>query len=265
MNAMEAAITGLVQARQQDFDPRIPPVAGPRALLKARLAEAAQDSAKQRARAFHSSFHPWAKYAAAALAALLLLALATGLRPLLNGKAPLLSRTESSAAPSPRLTPGDTIPVTREDVCRVDPITHGQLIPTLLKRQVFEEYGIANPGPDEYEVDYLITPDLGGATNIRNLWPQPYYNTTWHARVKDQLEERLHSMVCSGEIDLATAQHEIASNWIAAYKKYFHTEKPIDGIPRGERQQPDSGRLVQFANAELPFRFVSLPGIPERM
>ena len=103
---------------------------------------------------------------------------------------------------------------------------------------MFAEYGIANARPDAYEVDYLITPQLGGATSIRNLWPQPYYNTTWHARVKDQLEERLHAMVCSGEIDLATAQHDLATNWIAAYKKYFHTDKPLLG--RSEiRRQPD--------------------------
>ena len=32
--------------------------------------------------------------------------------------------------------------------------------------------------------------------------------------------------------DLATAQHEIASNWIAAYKKYFHTQTPLVPRPR---------------------------------
>jgi hypothetical protein len=26
---------------------------------------------------------------------------------------------------------------------------------------------------------------------------------------------------------LATAQHEIATNWIEAYKKYFHTDRPL--------------------------------------
>ena len=70
------------------------------------------------------------------------------------------------------------------------------------------------------------SPDLGGAANIRNLWPQPYCNTAWTARVKDQLEERLHSTVCSGEIDVSTAQRDLAVDWIAAYKKYFHTDRP---------------------------------------
>jgi hypothetical protein len=75
-------------------------------------------------------------------------------------------------------------------------------------------------------VDYLITPELGGVDSIRNLWPQPY-STVWNAHVKDMLEERLHALVCSGQVDLATAQREIATDWIGAYKKYFHTARPL--------------------------------------
>src|SRR5205823_4516238 len=56
----------------------------------------------------------------------------------------------------------------------------------------------------------------------------------WNARVKDQIENRLHDLVCSGELDLATAQREIASDWIAAYKKYFHTDVPLSQA-RGRR------------------------------
>ncbi|HZT37758.1 MAG TPA: hypothetical protein VFA28_07660 [Bryobacteraceae bacterium] len=80
--------------------------------------------------------------------------------------------------------------------------------------------------PRAYEVDYLITPALGGADDLGNLWPQSYSATQWNARVKDALEDRLHELVCSGSLDLATAQREIATDWIAAYKKYFHTDQP---------------------------------------
>jgi hypothetical protein len=38
--------------------------------------------------------------------------------------------------------------------------------------------------------------------------------------VKDRLENRLHQMVCAGQLDLKTAQQEIAGDWIAAYKRY---------------------------------------------
>jgi len=68
---------------------------------------------------------------------------------------------------------------------------------------------------------------LGGADDIRNLWPQSYSATAWNAQVKDALEDRLREMVCDGSLDLTQAQQEIAGNWIAAYKKYFHTDKPL--------------------------------------
>jgi hypothetical protein len=35
-------------------------------------------------------------------------------------------------------------------------------------------------------------------------------------------------MVCNGDLDLNEAQQELASNWISAYKKYFHTETPLN-------------------------------------
>jgi len=101
------------------------------------------------------------------------------------------------------------------------------MVPVSLQQEVFREYGLAGAKPEAYEVDYLITPELGGSSDIRNLWPQPYSSNVWNAHVKDALEERLHQMVCAGEIDLETAQRDIATNWILAYKKYFHTDRPL--------------------------------------
>jgi hypothetical protein len=59
------------------------------------------------------------------------------------------------------------------------------------------------------------------------LWPQSYTATVWNAHVKDALEDRLRDLVCDGQLDLATAQREIAANWVEAYKKYFHTDRPL--------------------------------------
>lgn len=101
-------------------------------------------------------------------------------------------------------------------------------MPVALQRAVFQEYGISGADPRAYEVDYLITPGLGGADDIHNLWPHSYSSTIWNARVKDALESRLRDMVCDGSLDLSAAQREIAENWIAAYKKYFHTEEPLE-------------------------------------
>jgi hypothetical protein len=68
-----------------------------------------------------------------------------------------------------------------------------------------------------YEYDHLVSLELGGATNdARNLWPEPGQSPN----IKDRLENRLHAMVCAGAITLAAAQQEIATDWVAAYRRY---------------------------------------------
>src|SRR5262249_22499555 len=103
-----------------------------------------------------------------------------------------------------------------------------KIVSPAVQRKVLEAYGVSDADPKAYEIDYLVTPALGGADDIHNLWPHSYSATVWNAQVKDALESRLRQMVCDGKLDLSEAQREIAGNWIAAYKKYFHTDSPID-------------------------------------
>ena len=129
------------------------------------------------------------------------------------------------AIPRRDLTPGATRFINREQACTLaDNVPD---IPEALKRQVLKEYGINEAAANRYEIDFLITPALGGSDNVRNLWPEPYFHTSWNAYVKDALEDHFHAMVCSGKMDLRTAQREIAQNWVAAYQKYFHTPTPL--------------------------------------
>jgi hypothetical protein len=73
----------------------------------------------------------------------------------------------------------------------------------------------------DYEEDHLISLELGGAPSAEaNLWPEPY-NAPEGARVKDQVENKLHALICGGTITLATAQRAIASNWWIAYQTYL--------------------------------------------
>jgi hypothetical protein len=55
--------------------------------------------------------------------------------------------------------------------------------------------------------------------------------------VKDVLERKLHNLVCAGKLDLKTAQREIASNWIEAYKKYVGESPPTPKV-RETRTEP---------------------------
>jgi hypothetical protein len=88
-----------------------------------------------------------------------------------------------------------------------------------LKATIYREYGL-DPKDGHFEVDHLISLELGGADVAANLWPESYDTSPWNAHVKDKLEDRLHAFVCAGKMPLTQAQHDIATDWITAYEKY---------------------------------------------
>lgn len=145
--------------------------------------------------------------------------------------------------PDPKLTPGATLDVTKEDILTPGYTKKVRDVPQSVKEQVYAEYGITTRAPGEYEVDHLISLELGGSNSIKNLWPQSYVTKPWNAHVKDRLENKLHAMVRDGQIDLKTAQQEIATDWIAAYKKYVGPE------PGTESSSPASGRTATSTSA----------------
>jgi hypothetical protein len=138
---------------------------------------------------------------------------------------------EATALPQRTLTPGSARAVQVAELCSSKDVDNDPPVDSSLEGAVFREYGVSASSEKDYQLDYLITPALGGIESIQNLWPQPY-SSTWNSRVKDQLEDHLHALVCHGDVQLTTAQNDIASDWIAAYKKYFNTDKPELRVPR---------------------------------
>lgn len=129
--------------------------------------------------------------------------------------------------PNRALTPGATRPVRLDEVCAAGDEDLDPTVPAARQETVFQEYGIsAARSEKDFQVDYLISPQLGGTDDVRNLWPQSYKQTTWNANAKDALERHLYRLVCDRKIELAEAQREISTDWIAAYQKYFQTRKP---------------------------------------
>jgi hypothetical protein len=134
----------------------------------------------------------------------------------------------ASDLPDPSLTPGAiNFNVTQgniqQTVCvkgytkTIRPQAH---FTNKLKKRQMREYGYADRNPKHYEEDHLIALSIGGASDdSRNLWPEPR-NSEWNAKKKDRLEFVLYKMVCNQEISLAEAQHEMATNWIEAWKRY---------------------------------------------
>ena len=138
--------------------------------------------------------------------------------------------------PDAVLTPGATLAVTVHDLCTPGYARRVRYVPIAVKRSVYVAYGVPHPGKGDYEMDHLISLELGGSNAVRNLWPQSYRTTPWNARVKDALENELHRRVCSGRMDLATAQHDIAADWIASYQRTFRRAQPVAHRPRPRRQ-----------------------------
>jgi hypothetical protein len=224
LKRLEFVSADLAFGHRETLDPAIPSIQGPRALLRARMAEAAQ--ALPFWRRIMPSFG-WASVAAAAAITVMLIALANrAAHTAPSGGVTAQAALVVGLVPNQLLTPGATRPISMSEVCSVP---HEEVIKDVSaseRASVFEEYGIQNVRAGDYEVDYLIAPGLGGTDDIHNLWPEPYRAGTWDAHAKDALEERLHQLVCARKVDLLTAQRAIAGDWISAYKKYLRTDTP---------------------------------------
>jgi hypothetical protein len=223
-----SALSGATVKVHVELDDVLPSAAVSRARLRASIAELATDS---RSRPWWQVQLPGVLQAAAALCGVLLLGAAT-LKwivpsPVVTAESAVVVPYDPAAEPNISLTPGAVRNVSLAEVCAMP---HEEVVldvPAQLSSAVFKEYGISGAHPADYEIDYLIAPGLGGTEDIHNLWPEPYTSAAWNAHVKDSLEEYLHESVCAGKLDLRTAQSDISHDWIAAYKKYFHTDKPL--------------------------------------
>lgn len=86
-----------------------------------------------------------------------------------------------------------------------------------------DAYGSPESASD-YEYDHLVPLELGGSSDVRNLWPEldtgspSQFDSTdsYGENAKDGVEDRLNDAVCSGQVTLAATQQAIAANWTTA-------------------------------------------------
>jgi hypothetical protein len=123
------------------------------------------------------------------------------------------------ALPDSACTPGAILATgTKDAICQSGYSSSVRNVPVSEKNQVYAEYGIAHHSPGQYEVDHLVSLELGGSNDISNLWPEAASpKPGFHE--KDKVENYLHDQVCSGAIALKQAQIEIATNWLAVYNR----------------------------------------------
>jgi hypothetical protein len=142
----------------------------------------------------------------------------------------LLAALLTADLPTPSVTPGAVFPVTVAQICQPGYSKTVRNVPQSVKNAVFKRYGIKTRTPGAYEIDHLISLELGGSNDIKNLWPQLYAGT-WNAHMKDKLENQLHGEVCIGNMNLVQAQRAISKDWIAAYQQmqrdFGHPREPL--------------------------------------
>jgi hypothetical protein len=94
-------------------------------------------------------------------------------------------------------------------------------VPQSEKYAVEREYGMqARLYGRTIEIDHIVSLELGGSNDIANLFPEPGSGiASYHA--KDRLENRLHELVCAGQLGLRATQVRIAADWTALYRRAF--------------------------------------------
>jgi hypothetical protein len=218
----------LVRAYEDSFDLMDVPTVHARARLRARLFEISQECERSRPLRFSRPSRGLSMWGLAAAAVVVGCVLVPVLQRAgrLSSDASTVLATQLGPLPDRSLTPGATRPVTLYEVCKGSS-GPAQVVPGPVRDEVLRDYRMKGLSGEYFELDYLITPELGGVASRENLWPEPYATAVWSAPVKDELEHLLPQLICQGRVDLATAQHDIATDWIAAYKKYFHTDRPL--------------------------------------
>src|SRR5690349_6987082 len=78
-------------------------------------------------------------------------------------------------------------------------------VPESERRSVFAAYHIPWEERHNYELDHLVSLEIGGSNSQRNLWPELLHlgaatNEDHGACVKDRLENRLGELVRSGAL-----------------------------------------------------------------
>lgn len=142
----------------------------------------------------------------------------------------LVNAAWADDVPNLEITPGSVrAGLTKEKICEIKWGKDERHVTAQMKQQAFALYeysGYDDPrcvpaGKRRCEIDHLISRELGGADEVKNLWPQAYGTSPWNAVLKDKLENRLNKEMCAGNITLQEARDMLVNDWRKAYIKYF--------------------------------------------
>jgi hypothetical protein len=100
------------------------------------------------------------------------------------------------SSPNAGVTPGAVDPRVSEatvgsTICLRGYTATVRNVSTQTKHAVYVEYGISRSAQRNYVIDHLVPLEVGGANDIRNLWPEPKSE----AKTKDRLEGQMRTAV----------------------------------------------------------------------
>jgi hypothetical protein len=143
-------------------------------------------------------------------------------------------------SPDHDLTPGKTVTITLTKICSTNWGTDQRLVTDAMKQQVIAAYHFdQNNCPKSnlkgqlvrrLEIDHLVPRSLGGADDVKNLWPQCYELTKDDkslqedgAHKKDRLEQALSVKLCKkpSKALLARYQKAFKTDWLALYRNLY--------------------------------------------
>ena len=126
---------------------------------------------------------------------------------------------------SPQCTPGVINPaITQSNIHSTICVSgftkteRGTNVTEKTKDAVYKKYNVTGRKPGEYEIDHLISLEIGGQDDEFNLWPQSYQKVPG-AHQKDDVENALHRAICCDAMTLADAQKAIVSDWLGYYNR----------------------------------------------
>ena len=154
----------------------------------------------------------------------------------LNGPVPaagschLRTAADGEPLPDPACTPGAvdsavTDADTATTVCRKGGYTSSVRPPESLtepmKRKLLAAYGIPAGQIRRYELDHLIELASGGASDVRNLWPEPdtfqqFTSSEFVHNDKDAVEAYTYHAICDGKVTVTAVQNAMAHDWSTA-------------------------------------------------
>jgi hypothetical protein len=138
------------------------------------------------------------------------------------------SRTRSSGChvrgplPDRACSPGAVfVGVSLTTICTPNYTARVRNVSTAERGSIFREYGLPFRSYGRaYEVDHIVSLELGGSNDPANLYPEAAAPAPGY-QVKDRLENRLHRLVCAGQLPVGSVQRDIARNWVALYRQVY--------------------------------------------